>query len=98
MYSKLWTQFETQSLAFAVLRKQLYPEYLVRGDYGNIRIYKPTVDTNNPILKLIVKVEASPNASDSRSELLPAQDNIPVLLLVGGTMAYSVVDLVKPYL
>ncbi len=98
MYSKSWTQFETQSLAFAVLRKTLYPEYLVRGDHGQIKIYKPTVNTSAPILKLIVKVEASAAQENCKAELLAAQDNIPVLLIVGGTTAYGAADLVKPYL
>jgi hypothetical protein len=98
-YSKIWTQFETQALAFAILRKQLYPTYLVRGDQTGIRVYKPTLDTMNPVLELIVLVEASTSAEESSSQVLPPEDEgVPILKVRGGSTAYNVVALVKPLL
>lgn len=32
-YKKGWTEFEVQSLAYSILRKALWPKYLVRGEY-----------------------------------------------------------------
>lgn len=32
-YSSSWSEFEVQSLAFSILRKALYPKYLVRGEF-----------------------------------------------------------------
>ena len=33
-YSNSWSEFEVQSLAYSILRKQLYPEFLVRGEFS----------------------------------------------------------------
>jgi hypothetical protein len=97
MYSKQWTQFETQSLAYGLLRKALYPKYLVRGEDRIVKIYQPTVDTYNPILLLTLRVEASTSQETSlvKQEIV---DGLPSLLIVGGQEAYKVVDHVKPLL
>lgn len=58
-YSSLWTQFETQSLAFGLLRKALYPTYLVRGDHGTICIWKATLDKTSPTYLFTIHVHAS---------------------------------------
>jgi hypothetical protein len=91
MYSKLWTQFETQSLAFGLLRKALYPNYLVRGDAEAIYIYQPTADTNNPTLLLTIYVVAS--TSKDSSGFYQMSDS--VYRMIGGDMAYKAVELVK---
>jgi hypothetical protein len=93
-YSKLWTQFETQSLAFGVLRKALYPTYLVRGYHGKIVIYRPTQDEYNPIPVLTVTVSAS--ESKAQSGFFRKEDN--EYLLIGGGDAWNIANLVKPLL
>lgn len=92
-YSKVWTQFETQSLAFGLLRKALYPKFLVRGDLGVINIYRPTADVKNPELALTIHVLATD--SDKQSGFYPNKDHY---VLAGGDMAWKAVDLVKPLL
>lgn len=94
MYTTQWTQFETQSLAFSILRKQLYPDYLVRGDFGEIRIYQPTVDKTKPIHLLTLKVQPSMNPENQGFQKLSEKE----YLLIGGNEAYKVVDHIKPLL
>jgi hypothetical protein len=98
MYSKQWTDFETQSLAFGFLRKALFPKYLVRGYSDEIRIYTPTADSTNPDLKLILKVKASPSKDDSLFKLIDPEEGVMTFLLVGGDKAFAVTELLKPYI
>lgn len=93
-YSSLWTQFETQSLAFGLLRKALYPQYLVRGDFGKIEIYKALLDKNNPLHVLTINVHASTKKEDDTFTQL--DDNL--FLLVGGNSAQNVVMKIVPEL
>jgi hypothetical protein len=93
-YSKTWTQFETQSLAFGLLRKGLFPKYLVRGDLGVIDIYRPTADHKNPEKLLTIHVSATDSSAQSgfyESPLGPKH-----YVLAGGDMAWKVVELVTP--
>ena len=93
-YSKLWTQFETQSLAFGLLRKALYPSYLVRGEYGQIKIYRPTADRNAPVELIVLNVHASTSKEEDRFE--KTSDN--TYLVVGGKSAMNIVMHVVPEL
>lgn len=93
-YSTLWTQFETQSLAFGMLRKALYPTYLVRGEHGKILVYRPTLDKNDPIHVLTINVHASTKKEDEGFY----QTGEWEYNLVGGTKAYNIVMLVVPVL
>lgn len=93
-YSKVWTQFETQSLAFGLLRKALYPKYLVRGDLGVITIYRPTADVMNP--DKLLKVYVMATDTGAQSGFYPNNDGGWVL--AGGDTAWKVVSLVKPLL
>lgn len=93
-YSTLWTQFETQSLAFGLLRKALYPTYLVRGEYGKILIYRPTLDKNDPLLVLTINVHASTKKEDDRFYQIGEWE----YNLVGGQSAYNAVMEVVPVL
>ena len=90
-YSKLWTQFETQSLAFGLLRKALYPTYLVRGYLGCICIYKPTLDQYNPTKLLTIQI----SASESKNQCGFFQKSPQEWLMVGGDDAWKIVELVK---
>ena len=46
LYSHSWTEFEVQALAYGILRKALYPEFIVRGEFffprGKKSILDPT--------------------------------------------------------
>src|SRR5690349_20748106 len=94
MYSTLWTQFETQSLAFGLLRKALYPTYLVRGNYGKIEIYRATLDKEHPIFVMSINVHASTKKEDEA--FYAVSDN--EYNLVGGHNAKNIVMKVVPLL
>lgn len=90
-YSKTWTQFETQSLAFGLLRKALFPKYLVRGDLGVITIYRPTADVKAP--EKLVEIFVLATDSEKQSGFYKKDNHY---VLAGGDMAWRVVELVKP--
>lgn len=94
MYKKQWTDFETQSLAFGTLRKSLYPNYLVRGETGVIRIYRPTVDTSKPELILTITVKSSDSAAQSGF----FETDRDCFHLVGGDTAYKIMEHITPLL
>lgn len=103
-YKQQWTEFEVQSLAYGILRKHLYPGYLVRGEYKfdkcrtDIAVFKAHKD-KEPELKLVVEIKKSDQGTSTRQgeryeELL----NVPVIYVRGGDEAYKVLSLVSPYL
>jgi hypothetical protein len=105
-YNKIWTKFETHALAFSLLRKHLYPNYWVRGDYklgtlqGDIVLFKPSY--GEPVLKLIIQVESS-NAGHTKSwensvDLVGKYDGVQILKITGGEAAYNIRNIVTPYL
>lgn len=104
MYKKQWTEFEVQSLAYGLLRKNLYPEYLVRGEYKfpgcrvDIAIFKAHKD-RDPELKLVIEVKKSENSS-SESQKIKYEGilNVPCIYVRGGQDAYKIVEMVQPYL
>lgn len=95
-YKKTWTQFETQSLAFGLLRKALFPKYLVRGDFGFITIYRPTADTTKPEKLFSIYVVATD--TNKQSGFYPSNTHENSYVLAGGDQAWKVVDLVIPLL
>lgn len=48
-YSNSWSEFEVQSLAYSILRKQLYPDFVVRGEFSFPR------NPNDPVYPLSSK-------------------------------------------
>ena len=103
-YKAKWTEFEVQSLAFSILRKNLYPEYLVRGEYKfpscrcDIAIFKAHKD-KEPELKLIVEIKKSSIGTATRQgERYTHLTGVPCIYVRGGEDAYKVVELVQPYL
>lgn len=103
-YKAKWTEFEVQSLAFGILRKNLYPEYLVRGEYKfpgcrvDIAIFKAHKD-REPELKLIVEIKKSTEGySTKQAERYTHLTGVPCIYVRGGDDAYKVVELVQPYL
>ena len=106
-YNKIWTKFETHALAFSLLRKNLYPHFLVRGDYkletvrGDIVIFK-AVYMKDPILKCIIQIQASDAThtktwQDSHS-VIDHYGDVPIIQIVGGEAAYNIRNIVAPYL
>ena len=104
-----WTEFETHSLIFGLLRKHLRGQYIVRGEYvfltadGNQ--YRPDIsifkvkEKGKPaelILTIEVKKDKSTQytfAQQTKYELL----GVPCLIVTGkeGT---NIIDMVTPYL
>ena len=107
-YNKIWTKFETQALAYSLLRKNLYPQYLVRGDYkldtlrADIAIFKANYGAE-PTLRLILQVVASKSPHESTNktathENLTPHQGIPVIRICGGEPAYNILNIVSSYL
>ena len=104
-YRTTWSEFEVQSLAFGILRKNLYPDYLVRGEYKfehcrvDIAIWKPTPDKREADLICVVEVKKRANGNSKLQEAKYQQLlGVPVVFIQGGNDAYNAVELVKPYL
>lgn len=103
-YKKQWTEFEVQALAYSILRKNLYPEYLVRGEYkftgmrADIAIFKAHPD-KEPELKIIVEIKKSSVGTTTRQgERYESLTGVPCIYIRGGEEAYKVLELVRPYL
>lgn len=103
-YKASWSEFEVQSLAFGILRKNLYPSYLIRGEYKfdkcrvDIAIFKAHPD-KEPELKLIVEIKKSPNGhATAQGERYTHATGVPCVYVRGGSEAYKVLELVQPYL
>ena len=104
MYKKQWSEFEVQALAYGILRKQLYPTYLVRGEYKfdkcriDIAIFKAHQD-QEPELKCVVEIKKTPNGTSfSQGERYTAELGVPCVYIRGGEEAYKVMEKVQQYL
>lgn len=104
MYKKQWSEFEVQALAYGILRKQLYPNYLVRGEYKfdkcrvDIAIFKAN-SSDEPELKCVVEVKKNPNGyTTSQGNRYTAELGVPCVYIRGGEDAYKVMEKVEPYL
>ena len=103
-YKTTPSEFEVQSLAFGILRKNLYPEYLIRGEYkftkmrADIAIFKAHPD-KEPELILIVEVKKSSNGTVvSQGNRYEDLAGVPCVYVRGYNDAYKVLELVAPYL
>ena len=104
-YRTSWSEFEVQSLAFAILRKNLYPNYLVRGEYKfdhcrvDIAIWKPTEDKRQAELICVVEVKKHANGNSKlQEEKYQRLLGVPVVFIQGGNDAYKALELITPYL
>lgn len=103
-YSQAWTEFEITSLAFSILRKHLYPAFLIRGDFqlegcrAPIAVFKANKGYP-PTLKLIIEVKQPDNAVPTDSIKNYAEANNAVYVLIAGlNQAYKAVDLAQTHL
>lgn len=104
-----WTEFETHSMIFGMLRKHYKGTYIVRGEYtfktDEGKTYRPDISIfqlvgrgKPAVLRLLIEVKKDGNisptfAQKSKYELL----GVPVLL-VTGKEGMNVISLVSPYL
>jgi hypothetical protein len=103
-YKKQWTEFEVQSLAFSILRKNLYPDYLVRGEYKfpgcriDIAVFKAHED-RDPELKFVIEVKKSSTGTGvGQQERYQHLLGVPCIYVRGGDDAYKIVQTVQPFL
>lgn len=103
-YKQKWTEFEVQALAYGILRKNLYPKYLIRGEYSfegcriDIAIFKAYPD-KEPQLALVIEVKktnlgTSTNQGTRYETLL----GVPCIYIRGIDDAYHVLDKVAQFL
>lgn len=104
MYNKQWSEFEVQALAYSILRKNLYPNYLVRGEYKfqtcrfDIAIFKAHKNSD-PELKVVLEVKKnSKSKTTSQGERYTSVAGVPCIYIRGGEDAYNVLKLVHDYL
>ena len=103
-YTQSWTQFEIHSLAFSVLRKHLYPAFLIRGDFKldgcrtDIAVFKSNKG-KPPTLKVIVEVKQQDDASPTKAiQEYAKQNEVAYILIAGLKQAYKALDLVQEHL
>ena len=103
-YKQRWSEFEVQSLAYGILRKHLYPQFLVRGEYKfdgcrtDIAIFQASPE-QQPTLKLIIEVKKSKDGTTiAQGERYERLLGVPCIYIRGVDDAYGVLEKVKPYL
>ena len=103
-YTQGWTEFEIQSLAFSLMRKHLYPAFLIRGDYqlegcrAPIAVFKANKG-QGPTLKLIVEVKQPDDAVPSGNLKSYAETlGVQYVLIAGLKEAYKAVEKVQEHL
>lgn len=103
-YKQQWTEFEVQSLAYGILRKHLYPGYLVRGEYKfpncrtDIAVFKAHKD-QEPELMFVVEIKKNPSgAATAQGERYEDLLNVPCIYIRGVDEAYKVLQKVTMHL
>lgn len=104
MYTQRWSEFEVQSLAYGILRKHLYPDFLVRGEYNfpgcrvDIAIFRAHKD-KDPELLLVIEVKKSAKSTTiSQGARYSTFLNVPCIYVRGVDDAYKIMEHVHPYL
>lgn len=94
-YSKVYTQFETQAMAYGRLKVALKgTEYFVRGDSEHLVVFKTTEDSYKPIPMITVWVKAS----TTPLEVQFIKNSLSEVTVVGMDIAWKVVDFILPML
>lgn len=103
-YKPSWTEFEVQALAYSILRKALYPGYLVRGEYKfdscrpDISVWKAN-QKEPPELKFVIEIKKNPSGeATAQGERYTQLLNVPCIYLRGKEDAYKVLSKVSSYL
>ena len=107
MYKQDWTEFEVHSLAYGILRKNLFPGYLVRGEHRfsgggivpdcvpDISVWKAFPD-KDPALRFVIEVKKSPNGHGTAQELKYEEAlGVPCVYIRGKDEAYKVMSKVS---
>ena len=109
-YKGQWSEFEVQALAYSILRKHLYPTYLVRGEYQfpqcriDIAIFKPSKSDESgnkgPVLVCVVEVKKTADGYDYSNQKQRYEKllGVPCIYVKGGKEAYDILALVSSYL
>lgn len=108
MYKQEWTEFEVHSLAYGILRKNLFPGYLVRGEHRfsgkekdcvpDISVWKAHKD-KDPELKFVIEVKKNPNGEGtSQQERYEDILGVPCVYIRGTDEAYKVMQKVSQLL
>lgn len=104
MYKAQWSEFEVQSLAFGILRKHLYPDYLVRGEYkfptcrADIAIFKAHKDKEPELVLLVEVKKSSTGTSTSQGFRYEEALKVPCIYLRGVDEAYKILEKVRTLL
>lgn len=107
-----WTEFELHSAVFGHLRKLLYPEYLVRGNYVFITSEEEQLRPDISIFKrikgspakLILLIEIKRENSQVNKKYIENQYekylklNVPIIYVEGRIGLQLISEQIKPYL
>lgn len=103
-YKKKWSEFEVQALAYGILRKNLYPNFLVRGEYKfdkcrcDIAIFRAFKD-KDPELVLVIEVKKNPEGTTiSQGTRYEDLLGVPCIYVRGAEDAYKVLNLIAPHI
>lgn len=103
-YKQKWSEFEVQALAYGILRKNLYPDFLVRGEYKfekcriDIAIFRANKE-KSPELVLVIEVKkSSQGKSESQGTRYQELLGVPCVYVRGIEDAYKILNIVSPYL
>lgn len=104
-----WTEFELHSAIFGHLRKNLYPDFLVRGNYTfitkdddqfrpDISIFK-VVKGSPAKLLLVIEIKGESSTSSKKNDLLQVEKykklGVPVILTEGRKALQTILEDVK---
>lgn len=94
-YSKVYTQFETQAMAYGRVKVGLKNTPLfVRGNNDYLMVFQTTSDSYNPTPILKINVKASQTAAEvGFKKLSPTEVEV-----VGMDIAWQIMDFVAPML
>ena len=104
-----WTEFETHSLVFGILRKYLKGKYLVRGEYvfltkegqqfrPDISIFQMTTLGKPAELKLTIEVKRDGNTIPSKQQQEKYESLGVPCLIVTGKEGTQILERVSEYL
>ena len=112
-YSHSWSEFEVQSLAYTILRKALYPKFLIRGEFKfsknycsqsrgcrvDIAIFTPWIEQAPPKLLLVIEVKKGiKSRSETQGKRYSDLLGVPYLYIRGKTDAFNILELIQPYI